>query len=79
MSCCGNKKDIPKLSVIKQQNRFKDIMQESRCLVLHVNGNEYPYATQQDKIEAFIPFFMPTDNAEYKIDTTTERFHWSYY
>ena len=45
MSCCGNKKDIPKRSVIKQQNRFKDIMQESRCLVLHVNGNEYPYAT----------------------------------
>ena len=50
------KAEMPKLSIIKQQNRFADIMNHAQLKVLYVNGKRYPYATQQDKIEAFVPF-----------------------
>ena len=70
------KAEMPKLSIIKQQNRFADIMNHAQLKVLYVNGKRYPYATQQDKIEAFVPFFMPTDNAQYTIDTSTDGFSW---
>ena len=70
------KAEVPKLSIVKQRNRFADILNYAQLKVLHVNGKSYPYATQQDKIEAFIPFFMPTDNAQYTIDTSIKRFSW---
>ncbi len=70
------KADIPKLSIIKQDKMFAHL-QNNELNVLHIGDNIYPYETQQDKIEAFVPFFMPTDNAEYKIDTKTAPFYWS--
>lgn len=72
------KLELPKLSLIKQKNRFANI-QHGPERVLNVNGKKYPYGKQQEKIEAFVPFFMPTNNAEYIVDTSTDGFYWSDY
>ena len=70
------KKELPKLSMIKQQGRFANI-QHGPARVLNVNDKKYPYESQQDKIEAFVPFYMSTDNAKFITDTTTDGFYWS--
>ena len=69
------KTELPKLSMIKQKGRFANI-QHGPARVLCIDGKRYPYETQQDKIEAFVPFFMPTDNAQYTVDTSTGCFSW---
>ena len=72
------KTEVPKLSVIKQKNRFANI-QNGPARVLIIDDERYPYRTMQDRIEAFVPFYMSTDNAEFITDTTTGVFHWGGY
>ena len=66
---------VPKLSIIKQSGDFKQrfpIDEE----ILRIGNKRYDYKTQREKIEAFIPFHIPTKNAEYTIDTKTPDYRW---
>ena len=69
------KTQVPKLSVIKQKGNFKQSFPiDEETLV--IGDKKYDYKTQREQIEAFIPFHIPTKNADYKIDTTTPDYTW---
>ena len=69
------KSEVPKLSVVKQRGDFAQrfpIDEE----VLVVGDKKFDYATKREEIEAFVPFYMPTKKATYKIDTQTPDYRW---
>ena len=70
------KAEVPKLSLIKQENYFQAMQMSQLHRFLHVGNNKYPYDKYMKEIETFIPFYLPTNNAEILIDTTTPNLMW---
>lgn len=70
------KTEVPKLSLIKQENLFHAMQLHQLHRVLHIGNRALPYDRDMKKIEIFIPFYLPTNNAEISIDTTTPNLRW---
>lgn len=70
------KAEVPKLSLIKQERRFKNVQYGAEGKSLCVGKNKYSYDKEQSKIEAFMLFYLPVNNFEITIDTTTPGFVW---
>ncbi len=70
------KTEVPKLSLIKQENLFHAMQLHQLHRVLHIGNRPLPYDRDMKKIEIFIPFYLPTNNAEISIDTTTPNLRW---
>lgn len=71
------KAEVPKLSLVKQNNYFKGMQYNSYGKTLYIGAMRFPYDRRQEQIEIFVPFYLPTDNAEFIIDTHTPNFSWS--
>lgn len=69
------KAEVPKLSVIKQRGDFAPRRSIDKD-VLIIGDKKYDYETKREDIESFIPFYIPTNKAEFKIDTTTPDYRW---
>lgn len=67
---------VPKLSVIKQKGNFAPRRTTVDQDVLIIGDKKYDYATQGEKIEAFIPYHIPTKDAKFTVDTTTPDYRW---
>ena len=70
------KLEVPKLSVIKQKGNFAPRRTTVDQDVLIIGDKKYDYETQGEKIEAFIPYHIPTKKAEFTIDTKTPDYRW---
>ena len=70
------KSEVPKLSLIKQENYFHSMQTSQLHRVLYVGNNKYPYDQRMKEIEIFIPFYLPTNNSEILIDTSTPNLMW---
>lgn len=70
------KAQVPVLSILKQKNEYRDMQTSRRHDVLRVGWRPFDYDTQQEKIEAFIPFYIAPENMEVSIDTETPTFKW---
>lgn len=67
---------VPVLSLLKQKNEYEN-MQTSRMYdTLYVGDNRYDYEHDQERIEAFIPFYIPPKDMKVTIDTKTPIFRW---
>lgn len=70
------KAEVPKLILIKQKGLFSDRESSAINKTLKIGDREFPYNRDQQKIEIFIPFYLPLEKAEYIIDTQTNNFKW---
>lgn len=70
------KADVPKLSLIKQENMFHAMQINQRHRVLVVGDRKFPYDTHMKRIEIFVPFYLPTDKAEIVTDTESVSPFW---
>lgn len=70
------KAEVPKLILIKQKGLFSDRESSAIHKTLKIGDREFPYNRDQQKIEIFIPFYLPLEKAEYIIDTQTNNFKW---
>lgn len=71
------KVNIPRISLIKQENSFSDMQWNSRHKELCVGYRRFDYDRDQARIEAFVPFcFTPDAIEEVVIDTHTPNFYW---
>lgn len=69
------KAEVPKLSVIKQKGDFAQRFPLD-CEDLVIGDKVYNYGEKRAEIEAFVPFYIPTKNAEYTIDRHTPDYRW---
>lgn len=69
--------NIPKLNIIKQKGPFKTMQSHSIDKTLFIGNKRYNYNKEQEKIEAFVPFYIPTNNAKITLDKDTPTFYWS--
>ncbi|MBS4760735.1 MAG: hypothetical protein KHX03_08580 [Clostridium sp.] len=70
------KAEVPKLSLIKQENMFRSMQMNQRHRVLVVGDRKFPYDTNMNRIETFVPFYLPTDRAEIVTDTQSVAPFW---
>lgn len=71
------KVNIPRISLIKQENEFSNMQPHSRHKELRVGYKCYDYDRQQAEIESFSPFYIPPQAIEEVVlDTTTPHFEW---
>lgn len=69
------KLEVPKLSIIKQKGDFAPRRTIDKD-VLIIGDKKYDYETKASEIESFVPFHIPTKNAEFTVDTKTPDYRW---
>ncbi len=67
---------VPKISILKQEKEYRNMQTSKRHDVLVVGNYKYDYDREQEKIEAFIPFYLPNTDMKIHFDTETPLFYW---